>query len=60
MMSMQNLILALSRYWAGQGCYLAPTYDLEVGAGTMTLILFPGAGTKTMASSLCSTFAPPD
>jgi glycyl-tRNA synthetase alpha chain len=36
MMSMQNLILALSRYWAVQGCYLAPTYDLEVGAGTMT------------------------
>jgi glycyl-tRNA synthetase alpha chain len=36
MMNMQNLILALSDYWAGQGCYLAPTYDLEVGAGTMT------------------------
>ena len=35
-MSLQNLILDLSRYWAGQGCYLAQTYDLEVGAGTMT------------------------
>ncbi|MBM3294764.1 MAG: glycine--tRNA ligase subunit alpha, partial [Candidatus Aminicenantes bacterium] len=35
-MSLQNLILNLHRYWAGQGCYLAPSYDLEVGAGTMT------------------------
>jgi glycyl-tRNA synthetase alpha chain len=26
----------LNRFWAGQGCYLAPSYDLEVGAGTMT------------------------
>jgi glycyl-tRNA synthetase alpha chain len=35
-MSIQNLILNLQKYWADQGCYLAPTYDLEVGAGTMT------------------------
>lgn len=35
-MSLQNLILNLQKYWAGQGCYLAPSYDLEVGAGTMT------------------------
>jgi glycyl-tRNA synthetase alpha chain len=35
-MSLQNLILNLQRYWAGQGCYLAPSYDVEVGAGTMT------------------------
>ncbi len=35
-MSLQHLILSLHSYWAGQGCYLAPTYDLEVGAGTMT------------------------
>jgi glycyl-tRNA synthetase alpha chain len=35
-MSFQNLILSLQRYWAGQGCYLAQTYDIEVGAGTMT------------------------
>jgi glycyl-tRNA synthetase alpha chain len=35
-MSLQNLILDLQRYWAGQGCYLAPSYDVEVGAGTMT------------------------
>jgi glycyl-tRNA synthetase alpha chain len=26
----------LQEYWAGQGCYLAQPYDLEVGAGTMT------------------------
>ncbi|MGB9905951.1 MAG: glycine--tRNA ligase subunit alpha [Candidatus Saccharicenans sp.] len=35
-MSMQQLFLKLYEFWAGQGCYLAPTYDLEVGAGTMT------------------------
>ncbi len=35
-MSFQNLILSLQKYWAGQGCYLAQTYDVEVGAGTMT------------------------
>lgn len=35
-MALQDLILRLHTYWAGRGCYLAPTYDLEVGAGTMT------------------------
>jgi glycyl-tRNA synthetase alpha chain len=35
-MSLQNLIMSLQRFWADQGCYLAPSYDLEVGAGTMT------------------------
>jgi glycyl-tRNA synthetase alpha chain len=33
---MQELFLKLSDFWSRQGCYLAPTYDLEVGAGTMT------------------------
>ncbi len=35
-MSMQQLFLKLYDYWSKQGCYIAPTYDLEVGAGTMT------------------------
>ncbi len=35
-MSLQNLVMILQKYWAGQGCYLAQPYDLEVGAGTMT------------------------
>jgi len=35
-MSLQNLILNLQKFWADQGCYLAPSYDVEVGAGTMT------------------------
>ncbi|MGB8952953.1 MAG: glycine--tRNA ligase subunit alpha [Candidatus Aminicenantales bacterium] len=35
-MSIQSLIMSLQKFWADQGCYLAPTYDLEVGAGTMT------------------------
>jgi len=35
-MSLQSLIMNLQKYWADQGCYIAPSYDLEVGAGTMT------------------------
>lgn len=35
-MSIQNLIMRLQEFWAGQGCYLAQPYDVEVGAGTMT------------------------
>ena len=30
----QDLILALQRYWADQGCVLLQPYDMEVGAGT--------------------------
>ncbi len=36
MNTIQDLIMNLNRYWAGQGCYLAQSYDVEVGAGTMT------------------------
>jgi glycyl-tRNA synthetase alpha chain len=35
-MSIQSLIMNLQKFWADQGCYLAQSYDLEVGAGTMT------------------------
>ncbi len=35
-MSIQTLIMNLQKFWTEQGCYLAQTYDLEVGAGTMT------------------------
>jgi len=35
MRSFQELILALSEFWAAQGCVLQQPYDLEVGAGTM-------------------------
>ncbi|NIO47931.1 MAG: glycine--tRNA ligase subunit alpha [Candidatus Aminicenantes bacterium] len=35
-MSIQNLIMDLQKFWAERGCYLAQSYDLEVGAGTMT------------------------
>ncbi|PKQ15920.1 MAG: glycine--tRNA ligase subunit alpha [Actinobacteria bacterium HGW-Actinobacteria-7] len=30
----QDMILALSRYWADQGCVVLQPYDTEVGAGT--------------------------
>ena len=34
-MTFQDVILALERYWAAQGCVLEQPYDAEVGAGTM-------------------------
>ena len=34
-MNFQDVVLELSRFWAEQGCVLALSYDLEVGAGTM-------------------------
>ncbi len=35
-MALQDLIMNLQQFWAKQGCYLAQSYDVEVGAGTMT------------------------
>ncbi len=35
-MALQDLILGLDHYWSERGCYLARSYDTEVGAGTMT------------------------
>ncbi len=35
-MSIQSLIMNLQKFWVDRGCYLAQSYDLEVGAGTMT------------------------
>ena len=32
--SFQELILALQRFWAGQGCAMLQPYDMQVGAGT--------------------------
>jgi glycyl-tRNA synthetase alpha chain len=36
----QDLILALQRYWADQGCVLLQPYDMEVGAGTFHTATF--------------------
>jgi len=36
----QDLILALQRYWAGQGCALLQPYDMEMGAGTFHTATF--------------------
>jgi glycyl-tRNA synthetase alpha chain len=33
-LTFQDMILALSRYWADQGCVVLQPYDTEVGAGT--------------------------
>ena len=34
MLSFQQIILTLQKYWANQGCALLQPYDMEVGAGT--------------------------
>ena len=34
MLSFQNIILTLQRYWADQGCVIVQPFDMEVGAGT--------------------------
>ncbi len=33
-MDFQQIILTLHEYWAEKGCVIAPSYDVEVGAGT--------------------------
>ncbi|MGI6220866.1 MAG: glycine--tRNA ligase subunit alpha [Coriobacteriales bacterium] len=33
-MTFQDIILALQKYWADQGCIILQPYDMEVGAGT--------------------------
>lgn len=36
----QDLILALQKYWADQGCVVLQPYDMEVGAGTFHTATF--------------------
>ncbi len=36
MFYVEDIFLKLSEYWKSQGAYIAPSYDVEVGAGTMT------------------------
>ena len=39
-MTFQELVFALERYWADQGCVIQQPYDLEVGAGTFNPATF--------------------
>lgn len=39
-MNLQEMILALQTYWAGNNCIIYQPYDLEVGAGTMSPATF--------------------
>ena len=36
----QDLIFALQKYWAGEGCVILQPYDMEVGAGTFHTATF--------------------
>ena len=40
MLSFQELILRLERFWADQGCLIAQPYDMEMGAGTFHPLTF--------------------
>src|SRR3978361_818540 len=35
-LTFQELLFALQRFWAERGCVLQQPYDIEVGAGTMS------------------------
>ncbi|HTZ39383.1 MAG TPA: glycine--tRNA ligase subunit alpha [Syntrophales bacterium] len=39
-MTFQELVFALEKYWADQGCIIQQPYDLEVGAGTFNPATF--------------------
>ena len=41
-MTLQDMIMALNRYWAKQGCALMQPYDLEKGAATFNPATFFG------------------
>jgi glycyl-tRNA synthetase alpha chain len=43
MMNFQEMILALHRFWAAQGCVIEQAYDVEVGAGTLHPATFFGS-----------------
>ncbi|MCD6508637.1 glycine--tRNA ligase subunit beta [Candidatus Poribacteria bacterium] len=39
-MNFQDMIMALERFWASQGCVIQQPYDVEVGAGTFNPATF--------------------
>ena len=43
MLTFQDIVLELQRFWAAQGCLLVQPYDLEKGAGTFNPATFFGA-----------------
>ncbi len=52
MLTMQDLIGRMKRFWAGEGCLIAEPYDLEKGAGTMNPeTFFRTLGPKSYASA---------
>lgn len=40
MLTFQQIILTLQRYWDRQGCVLLQPFDMEVGAGTSSPATF--------------------
>ena len=48
----QDLIFALQKYWADQGCVLVQPYDMEVGAGTFhTATFLRAVGPETWSAA---------
>ena len=58
--SFQDLILALQRFWAEQGCVILQPYDMEVGAGTFhPATTLRALGPKPWNAPTCSPRAGP-
>ena len=61
MLTFQDLIRSLNRYWSDQGCLLLQPYDVEVGAGTFHPATFlRSLGPEPWKVGLCGTLPPPD
>ena len=53
MLTFQDMILELERYWAAQGCTVMQPYDSEVGAGTFhTATTLRSLGPRPLADLL--------
>ncbi|CAD7772320.1 Glycine--tRNA ligase alpha subunit [Candidatus Methanoperedenaceae archaeon GB50] len=57
-MYLQEIIFALERFWADQGCIIEQPYDIEVGAGTFhPATFFRVLGPEPWQVGLCSTLS---
>ena len=55
-LSFQETILNLQRYWSKQGCIILQPYDLEVGAGTFhPATTLKVTWQQTMENCICAT-----
>ena len=54
-LSFQEIIMNLQKFWSKFGCIILQPYDIEVGAGTFhPATTLRSLGDKTMEGSICS------